>query len=123
MPDSWAYLAGFGNSLMRNPCQCLVKNRQLLARIACGRSGRPCIVSGQSYEVRLVLCSRHRAKEARRYRVEIVRKMDYPQTMAGVEQYIVDWGKEIDQRWEGQKRMIASVHGSPVTNGDFLEGL
>jgi hypothetical protein len=79
----------------RNPCEANVKNRKLLAKIACGRSGRPCIVSGQSYEVRAILCSRHRAKEARRYQVAIAPK----------DNELPIW------------------IGLPVTNGDFLEGL
>jgi len=62
---------------MRNPCAAFVKNRKLRAKIACGRSGRLCVVSGQSYEVRLVLCGRHRKVEARRYSV-VVQKMNQP---------------------------------------------
>jgi len=62
---------------MRNPCTAFVKNRKLRARVACGRSGRVCIVSGQSYEVRLVLCGRHRKVENRRFQV-VVQKTDRP---------------------------------------------
>lgn len=62
---------------MRNPCAALVKNRKLLARIPCGRSGKNCVVSGQSFDVKLVLCGRHRKVESRRYKVEIIRKTDF----------------------------------------------
>lgn len=93
---------------MRNPCQCLVKNRKLLAKIACGRSGRHCVVSGQSYNVRLVLCSRHRAKEGRRYRVEIVAREQLRNRRASA-------------RFSDIVRAVDRV--MPATSGDFMEGL
>ena len=65
-----ASCGGLWCGFMKHPCQAFVKNRKLRARIACGRSGRSCIVSGHSFHTRLTLCSRHRKSESRRYEVQ-----------------------------------------------------
>lgn len=86
---------------MKHLCQAFVKNRKLRCRVACGRSGRPCIVSGHSFHTRLILCSPHRRREGLRYSVEI----------------------ETGVVYRLSKRAIEICTENGLTAADFLEGV